>query len=42
MKAACITDVGDKELSKELPVEAAAEIREAKGTVHETEKDAWW
>ena len=42
MKAVLATDVGDKELSKELPVEAAAEIGEAKGTVYETAKDAWW
>ena len=42
MKAACATDVGDNELSKDLPAEAAAEIKEAKGTVYETDKDAWW
>ena len=42
MKAVCTTDVGDKELSKELPVEAAAEIKEARGTVYETANDAWW
>ncbi len=42
MKAFCTTDVGDKELSKEPPVEAAAEIKEAKGTVYQTVNDAWW
>eukprot|EP00891_Asterochloris_glomerata_P000428 jgi/Astpho2/428/gw1.00011.32.1_t len=37
-----VEDVGDKELSKEPPVEAAAEIKQAKGTVYQTVNDAWW